>query len=80
MGIYEPVGEDYSPDKLINLIIVPGMAFDVNNNRLGRGKAFYDKFLSQTSACKIGVGFDFQLVDELPNTEKDIKMDEVIVK
>ena len=80
MGIYEPVGEDYSPDKLINMIIVPGMAFDVNNNRLGRGKAFYDKFLSQTSVCKIGVGFDFQLVDELPNTEKDIKMDEVIVK
>ncbi len=80
LGIYEPVGEDYSLNRLIDVIIVPGIAFDANNNRLGRGKAFYDKFLSQISAYKIGVGFDFQLVNHLPADEKDVKMDRVITK
>ncbi len=50
----------------MELIIVPGVAFDRRGNRLGRGKGFYDRLLATTRAMTIGVGYDFQLVDELP--------------
>lgn len=62
----------------IDLIIVPGVAFDRQNNRLGRGKAYYDKLLKNTTGFKIGVCFDFQMVDNVPVTPADIKMDLVI--
>lgn len=78
LGIFEPSGPDYKEWGEINLVIVPGVAFDRKNNRLGRGKAYYDKFLQVINAYKIGVCFDFQLVDEVPSEDSDIKMDEVI--
>lgn len=77
-GISEPIGEKYDKPEDIDLIIVPGIAFDKNNNRLGRGKAYYDKLLEKTKAHKIGVCFDFQLVDYVPTDEHDVKMDLVI--
>lgn len=78
-GIGEPVGEIYSNPENIDLIIVPGVAFDKNNNRLGRGKAYYDKLLKTSGAVKVGVCFDFQLFDNVPVDEHDIKMDFVIL-
>jgi len=77
-GINEPVGENFCDHEKIDLIIVPGVAFDMNNNRLGRGKAYYDKLLKTTQAYKAGVCFDFQLIDYVPVDEYDIKMDLVI--
>lgn len=63
------------------LIIVPGMAFDIHGHRLGRGKGYYDRFLSRVpNIYKIGVCFPFQLVDEVPSEPTDILMDEVICK
>src|SRR6056297_3441114 len=62
----------------IDLIIVPGVAFDNQNNRLGRGKAYYDKLLQNTQALKVGVCFDFQWFDTVPADQHDIKMDLVI--
>ncbi|KAA6309047.1 5-formyltetrahydrofolate cyclo-ligase, partial [termite gut metagenome] len=47
-------------------------------NRLGRGKGYYDKLLPHLSAYKIGIGFSFQLVEEVPAREFDVRMDEVI--
>ncbi|MFI3296526.1 MAG: 5-formyltetrahydrofolate cyclo-ligase [bacterium] len=77
-NIDEPMAEPY--DGEIDLVIVPGVAFDADGNRLGRGKGFYDRFLiNYPNAYKIGVGFEFQLVDEIPTEPFDIKMDEVIV-
>jgi 5-formyltetrahydrofolate cyclo-ligase len=57
---------------------VPAVAFDKDGNRLGRGKGFYDRLLNHTKAVKIGVAYDFQLVDEIPVEPHDIPVDRVI--
>ncbi len=77
-GILEPSGAVYIKFDKIDLILVPGLAFDLKKNRMGRGKAYYDKFLPKTTAKKIGVCFDIQLLETVPVTERDVKMDEVI--
>lgn len=77
-GIMEPQGKDFTDINAIELIIVPGVAFDKQNNRMGRGKAYYDKLLKNSNAYKLGVCFDFQLFDEVPVDEFDVKMDKVI--
>jgi len=62
----------------VDLAIVPGIAFDQQKNRLGRGKGYYDQFLVHISCFKIGSGFDFQIVDKLAVESHDIKMDMVV--
>lgn len=78
--IEEPTGDDLTDPSEIELIIVPAVAFDRNGNRLGRGKGFYDRLLQTTSATKIGVGYDFQLIEEIPAEPHDIPMDMVITQ
>ncbi len=76
-NIQEPQNNPYTGD--YDLIIVPGVAFDKNCNRLGRGRGYYDRFLCQhPNVKKIGICFDFQLVDEIPTEPTDIKMDEIV--
>ena len=76
-NILEPQNEPYKGD--FDLIVVPGVAFDRKGNRLGRGRGYYDRFLCQHLDVKrIGICFDFQLVDEIPTESFDIRMDEVI--
>ena len=76
-NILEPQNEPYTGS--FDLIVVPGVAFDRNGNRIGRGKGYYDRFLCQHLDVKrIGICFDFQLVDEVPAEPFDIRMDEVI--
>ncbi len=78
-GIWEPTGADFTDFKSISLIIVPGVAFDHHCNRMGRGKAYYDRLLPRLEyANKVGVCFDFQLFPTLPADENDVKMDMVI--
>ena len=77
-GISEPTGPILTDHSKLELIIVPGIAFDKNNNRLGRGKAYYDKLLLGLKVVKVGVCFDFQFFDHVPADETDIKMDDVI--
>lgn len=78
--IEEPVGNDIHPVDEIELIIVPGVAFDTKGRRLGRGKGFYDRLLANAKALKIGVGYEFQLVDELPAEDHDVPVDMVITE
>ncbi len=77
-GIPEPSGELFTAYEEIDLILVPGVAFDLENNRMGRGKAYYDKLLSSLKAYKLGVCFDFQLLQSVPTDEHDIKMDGIV--
>ncbi len=63
----------------LDLIVVPGMAFDKTGHRLGRGKGFYDRFLIKYPEVKtIGICFDFQLLDSIPTEPHDRVVDEVV--
>lgn len=79
--IMEPIGSLFPEEKYqeIHLAIIPGMAFDQQGNRLGRGKGYYDRFLQKIpQVYKIGICFPFQLVDEIHTEETDIKMDAIM--
>ena len=60
--------------------MVPAIAYDRNGNRVGRGKGYYDRLLADTRALKVGVGYDFQLVDEVDAETHDIPVDMVITE
>jgi len=78
LNIFEPAGEIFSYYSKIELAIIPGVAFDNLKNRMGRGKGYYDNFLKDKFIFKVGVCFDFQLLDKIPSTNDDIKMDLII--
>jgi 5-formyltetrahydrofolate cyclo-ligase len=78
LGIKSPVGKEFMDFDKIDLIIVPGIAFDAKGNRLGRGKGYYDRFLHKLRSYKIGICFDFQLFEQIPVDNHDYKVDEVI--
>ena len=78
-AIPEPEGEPFTAYDKIDLVIVPGMAFDSSGNRLGRGKGYYDRFLKNCRAYKIGVCCPFQFVEDvIPTDVLDVPMDEII--
>lgn len=77
-NISEPDGKELHDISTIDLIIVPAVALDKNGNRLGRGKGYYDKLLCSSNAYKIGIIYDYQLVDEIPHELHDIPMDMII--
>lgn len=64
----------------LQLIIVPGIAFDSNGGRIGRGKGFYDRFLKKQhgDAITVGFSFDFQVFDEVPMFENDHYLDVIV--
>ena len=61
------------------LVIVPGVAFDKAGNRLGYGGGYYDTFLESLKTSTIGVGYSFQLLDEIPIGEHDVRLDDIVV-
>ncbi|WP_321515285.1 5-formyltetrahydrofolate cyclo-ligase [Marinifilum fragile] len=77
-GIPEPDGPVFMDEDEIDLILIPGVAFDKDNNRMGRGKAYYDRLLQSLSAFKVGICFDFQVLDHVPIDEHDIKMNCIV--
>lgn len=78
--IMEPSGLPFTDYDKIDVAVIPGMAFDQRGNRLGRGKGYYDRFLSKlpTHIYKIGVCFDFQKFEIIPASPTDVAMDIVI--
>ncbi len=59
------------PLKPLDLLLVPGVAFDLLGRRLGRGKGYYDKMLATPGGVRCGVGFDEQIVSEIPVASHD---------
>ncbi len=77
--IMEPVGEPFVDYGQIDVALVPGVAFDAAGHRLGRGRGYYDRFLSECPAIyKIGVCFPFQRVAEVPVEAHDVVLDQII--
>lgn len=77
-GVYEPSNTTEIELTEIDLILVPGLAFQLNGNRLGRGKGFYDKLLKNSKAYKIGICYSFQIVDHIPVDDWDETLDEIV--
>ncbi len=61
-----------------DLVLIPGMAFDLSGNRLGRGRGFYDRLLENASGIKCGVCHDFQLLEKIPTEPHDAKVDFIL--
>ena len=77
-GILEPKEKICVDFCVPDLVIIPGLAFDVEKNRLGFGAGYYDRFLEQSNAVKVGICYDFQLVEEINAEQHDIKMDIIL--
>ncbi|MDD9953552.1 MAG: 5-formyltetrahydrofolate cyclo-ligase [Candidatus Woesearchaeota archaeon] len=67
-------------DEYFDVVLVPGVAFDKQKNRIGYGKGYYDKFLATTTAYKIGLAYQNQIVPLLPTEDHDVPMDIVITE
>jgi 5-formyltetrahydrofolate cyclo-ligase len=81
-GILEPGSEAVrcvDPGKL-GALLVPGLAFDEMGNRLGRGRGYFDRILQKTTGAKLALAYDFQLVEEVPAAEHDVRMDFIITE
>lgn len=81
-GIEEPLGkkENLIDSNLIDLVIVPGICFDLEKNRLGFGKGYYDRFLKQKDFKSIGICFDEQITKKVPTNNNDMKVKEIITE
>jgi 5-formyltetrahydrofolate cyclo-ligase len=79
MGILEPrFALEKGHEIQMDVILVPGLAFDHEGNRLGYGKGHYDRLLKSLSGLKIGLAFKEQILDELPHAAHDVPMDIII--
>jgi 5-formyltetrahydrofolate cyclo-ligase len=74
-GIMEP--PPYGHMDEIDLLVVPGIAFDKKGNRLGYGKGFYDRLLSGKRTFSIGLAYSFQLLENLPHDRYDKRLDAI---
>lgn len=70
----EPIGEE------IDLVLVPGLAFDRNGGRIGYGAGFYDRFLAGTPAVKVALAYSLQLIDAVPVEPHDVPVDRILTE
>ena len=74
-GILEPRSAcEAAPLNRLDLVLVPGVAFDTRGRRLGRGKGYYDRLLTHVRGTKCGIAFDEQIVEEIPAGPLDIRL------
>jgi len=84
MGIMEPKFgcQRIIDPKLIDFIVIPGLAFDILGNRLGYGGGYYDGFLARTKpeCTKIAITFTKQIVEQIPTEEHDIPIEKILTE
>jgi 5-formyltetrahydrofolate cyclo-ligase len=79
-GIPQPEAQEESEPFEPDLVIVPGVVFDLQRCRIGFGAGYYDRFLSVNAAVKVGVCFESQLVDSIEAESHDVRMDCVVTE
>ncbi|MBI2549748.1 5-formyltetrahydrofolate cyclo-ligase [Candidatus Woesearchaeota archaeon] len=80
-GIMEPKRRSAVDEEEIDVVIVPGVAFDKDGHRLGYGLGYYDKLLHRLAkAAEIGLAYDFQVVEKLPRESHDRPMDAIVTE
>lgn len=81
-GATEPAGGEKVAPEEIDVVIVPGLAFDRSGHRVGYGRGFYDRFLAalRPDALTIGICFSVQLVNEVPHGRGDRPVDLVMTE
>ena len=78
-GVREPAATCAEiPLDQFDLVLVPGLAFDEQGNRLGRGRGFYDRLLENISGVKVGVCLDLQVVEKIPAEAHDARVDFIV--
>ena len=78
-GIPEPRGTlPEVPLEALDFLIIPGLAFDLEGRRLGRGKGHYDRLLAFARGVTCGVGYDEQIVPDVPVESHDVKLNMVL--
>jgi 5-formyltetrahydrofolate cyclo-ligase len=77
-GIYEPKQGREIDSENLGCIFVPGLAFGKDLGRIGFGRGYYDNYLRDTQAKKIGLAYDFQILPVIPSEANDVKMDMII--
>lgn len=78
-GIREPAaGCAEIPLSHLDLLLVPGVAFDWHGHRLGHGKGYYDRLLAGVRGVKCGIAFDGQMANEIPTGPSDVRMDFIL--
>lgn len=76
--ILQPKLADFVDSNKVNVALIPGIVFSQTGFRLGYGKGVYDKLLFTSNAYKIGLAYDFQIVNDLPVEEHDLRMDMIV--
>ena len=79
-GIREPYPDTNIEKNKTDAVLVPGIGFDKNGGRLGFGKGYYDRFLKDYAGIKIGVCYEFQLVDKIETNKWDIPVDIIVTE
>ena len=79
-GILEPAVPVFAAKDELDLILVPGVAFDRAGRRIGRGGGFYDRLLPQYRAVRVGLCVDFQCLEAIPAEQHDIQMDWLVTE
>jgi 5-formyltetrahydrofolate cyclo-ligase len=78
-GIREPAAKCAEiPFSKFDLVLVPGVAFDLRGHRLGRGRGFYDRLLAEVRGAKCGVAFDEQIASEVPVGMLDVQVNFIL--
>lgn len=78
-GIREPAAHCAAvPLNQLDLVLAPGVGFDAGGHRLGRGKGHFDRILNAVRGVKLGVAFEWQIVERLPVEPHDVKLDGIV--
>jgi len=82
-GIHQPHEKHIKPVRLeeVDVMVIPGIAFDKYGHRLGHGGGYFDRFLHRApvNLVTVGLAFDFQIINELPRYDTDIPVHKILV-